>query len=348
MNNKKIKYRCAVIGAGAWGSALAIMLSRKYDDITMWAYEPEIVVQINDTRINDNFLPDIAIPDTIRLTSNLDDAVRDKDLILSVIPSQFLRQTWMSASNALSPDSILISCTKGIEVSSLKRISQVLDECMPEHPKDRRVILSGPSFAKEVACNQPTSVVIAGENQKITSYVQSMLRQNTFLTFTSNDSAGVEIGGAIKNVIAIATGISEGLGLGNNARAAIITRGLYEMIKIGQVYGANPLTFSGLTGIGDLTLTCTSDLSRNHRLGVAIGQGQCLNDICNTVNSVAEGIKTAEAVQRISHAHGLKTPICTTVHDILFKELNPNDAVTQLCAIELHQEMQLNRPLQGN
>jgi glycerol-3-phosphate dehydrogenase (NAD(P)+) len=255
------------------------------------------------------------------------------------MPSHVARLVWQKGASHLEKDAILISFTKGIEVHSLKLMNQVLEECLPHHPSSHCVALSGPSFAAEVAAGLPTSVTIAGEDPKISKRVQDIFRTDVFLTFTNEDIIGVEVGGAVKNVIAIATGVAWGLNLGYNARAAIITRGLYEMIKIGKALGANPLTFTGLSGIGDLVLTCTGELSRNYRVGMKLGQGQSLDQITKDMRMVAEGVHTAKAVYELAQRNKINIPICESIYRILFEGLDPNQAVKELGAMPLRAEM---------
>lgn len=329
----------AVVGAGSWGTALAKVLGEKGHDVLVWAFEEELSRTINTTHSNPLYLSEVSLPKHIRATSCLQEALRKRPLVVSVVPSKFLRRIWMEASPFLDPEAIVVSCTKGIEIESLKLMTAVLTDCLPRHEASRRMVLSGPSFAKEVAQGLPTSVVIAGTDPILCRKVQEAFRTETFLTFTHDDIVGVEVGGAVKNVMAIAAGISDGLELGHNSRATIITRGLYEMIKIGMALGAHPLTFAGLSGIGDLVLTCTARLSRNHTVGEALGQGKDLSDILGRMTMVAEGVPTAKAIRQLSLRHGLATPICDAMYRILYEGLPPRQAVAELCALELQDEL---------
>lgn len=331
--------RIAIIGAGSWGTALAWLLGNKGFDVLVWGFEREVVSEINARHINPLYLPGVTLPDCVRATGDLSEALSGRTLVVSVVPSHALRNVWESGASALEDDALLVSCTKGIETESLKLMSQVLAECLPHHPEARRAVLSGPSFAREVAKGLPTSVVIAGREASTCRKVQEVFRTEAFLTFTNDDVVGVEVGGAVKNVIAIATGISDGLGLGHNSRAAIITRGLYEMIKIGKALGANPLTFAGLSGIGDLVLTCTAQLSRNHTVGEALGQGRPLAAILSEMKMVAEGVPTATAIWRLARRHGINAPICDAMYRILAEGLCPREAVGHLCTMELKDEL---------
>lgn len=329
----------AVIGAGSWGTALAKVLAEKGGDVLMWAFEEEVSAGINKYHKNPVYLSDISLPGKIRATSNIAEALSGRKLVVSAVPSRAIRQIWKKAGVHLEKKALLVSCTKGIEAESLKLMSQVIDECLPAHSARNRVVLSGPSFAREVAADLPTSVVIAGSNASSCKKVQEAFRTNAFLTFTSGDIVGVEVGGAVKNVIAIAAGISDGLLLGHNSRAAIITRGIYEMIKIGRALGANPLTFAGLSGIGDLVLTCTADLSRNHTVGKRIGEGERLDKILGGMKMVAEGVPTAKAIHLLAARHNINAPICNAMFRILFEDLKPRRAVEELCRLKLKEEL---------
>ncbi len=330
----------AVIGGGSWGTALAALLARKGCDVLLWAFEEEVARGIQEDHKNPYYLNGIDLPPALRATHRIEEALAERALVLSVVPSRFLRSVWEEgAAEHLAPEALLLSCTKGIEIETLERMSEVLADCLPDHPATRRAVLSGPSFAREVAGNLPTSVVIASAEHATAERFQGLLRTENFLTFRSDDVVGVEVGGAVKNVIAIAAGVAEGLALGNNARAAIITRGLYEMIKIGQALGAKPLTFSGLSGIGDLALTCTGSLSRNHELGMALGRGETLAAVTGQMRMEAEGVHTAEAVARLARRHRLHLPICAVTHRILFEGLPPREALRQLCTMPLKEEL---------
>lgn len=331
--------KIAVLGSGSWGSALSKLLAEKEFDVLMWAYEEEVRDGINSKHRNPLYLRDIKLPKTIKATSDLKEAVLGREIVVSALPSHALRNIVSKAGPHISKNALVISCTKGIEIESLKLMSDVLAEILGSHPKENFTVLSGPSFAKEVAEGLPTSVVIAGKDQKVSSIVQDIFRTSRFLTFTSNDIVGVEVGGAVKNVVAIVAGISDALGFGHNTRATIITRGLYEMIKIGRALGANPMTFSGLSGIGDLVLTCTANLSRNYTVGKMIGEGKKLEQIKKSMKMVAEGVPTTSAVHKLSAKFSLNTPICGALHAILFEGLGPKIAVEQLCKMQLKEEL---------
>ncbi len=331
--------RIGVVGAGNWGTALAKLLCEKGEDVTIWAYEPEVVESINRSHRNCKYLAEAALPQNLRATDDLAKAIGGSEVVLSVVPSQFVRRVWQRGAPHLTADTILVSCSKGIEQDTQQLISEVLDECLPQHPADHRVFLSGPSFAREVAKNLPTTVTIAGINPEITKRIQSLMRTERFLTFTHHDVIGVEIGGAVKNVIAIATGTSDGLGYGSNSRAALITRGLYEITKIGRAKGAEFQTFMGLSGIGDLVLTATDEQSRNYTVGKRLGLGERIEDIIASMDMIAEGYYTAIAVNRFVAEHQITAPICTTVYRMLHESLPPNEAAAQLCSMGLAEEL---------
>jgi len=334
--------KIAVLGSGSWGTALAKLLADNGHDVIMWALEEEVAEGINARHRNPLYLPEVDLPRTVRATASIGEAVKSRGVVVSAVPSHALRGVWERAAGALSADAIAISCTKGIESPGFKRMTEVIAECARALPEGRILALSGPSFAKEVAAGRPTSVVIAGKDPAAARRAQSIFRSRRFLAFTASDVIGVEVGGAVKNVIAIAAGITDGMKLGFNARASLITRGLYEMIKIGKALGANPLTFAGLSGIGDLVLTCTEGFSRNHLLGRLIGEGArpegALSEIGRS-GMVAEGAETARAVRGLIESKGIKAPICEIVHRILFEGLSPPEAMEMLLSLDLGEEM---------
>jgi glycerol-3-phosphate dehydrogenase (NAD(P)+) len=331
--------RIAVIGSGSWGTALARLLGNKFKDVIMWAHEPEVAASINEKHRNSLFLTDIDLPSSITATNDIARALEGRHIVFSVVPAQSLRKVWEKAAKHLSKDAVLVSCTKGIEANTLKLPAKILADCLPNHPENKCVYLSGPSFAQEVAKDLPTAVTIAGTDPDVSKEVQAVLRTDTFLTFTHDDVIGVEVGGAVKNVIAIATGVGDGLGYGRNTRAAIITRGLYEISKIGLSMGAKPHTFMGLAGMGDLVLTATDELSRNYSVGKRLGSGEDINDIISSMTMVAEGYATASAVHEYASRSDISTPICETVYQMLYKDLAPRDAAQQLCSTTLAKEL---------
>tara|TARA_R110002096_G_scaffold374309_4_gene567898 strand:- start:1387 stop:2379 length:993 start_codon:yes stop_codon:yes gene_type:complete len=302
-----------VLGAGAWGTALAAAAARAGRDVTLWAREPEVVTAIRDTRENTIFLPGVILPENLKITGDLA-GLAACEAILLVSPAQHTRSMVAVLLPYLAPNVPLVICSKGIEVSTGKLLSEVLAETAPNNPV---AVLSGPTFAIEVAKGLPCALTLAMENKEIGEALIQALGQPTFRIYYNDDVAGAQIGGAIKNVLAIATGIVAGLNIGENARAAVITRGLAEIVRFGSLYGAEAETLMGLSGLGDLILTCSSTQSRNMSLGKAIGEGQTLEEIMAERNSVAEGAHTVEIVHKISEETGLDMPITSAVYQIL-------------------------------
>ena len=268
-----------VIGAGSWGTTLADLLASKGYPVTLWAYEADLVERMTASRENDLYLADVKLSENLSFTNSLEEAVRNKELVLFVPPSQVLRPILEQVATYLDPETLLVSASKGIENGTLKTMSEVFEEFLPAASSNRVAYLSGPSFAREVINRLPTAVAVASTDTDVLNRVQQIFSTDYFRVYTNSDVHGVEIGGALKNVIALAAGVSDGLGFGHNTRAALITRGLAEMARIGIATGADALTFSGLAGMGDLVLTCTGDLSRNRSVGIALGQGRKLDDI---------------------------------------------------------------------
>lgn len=331
------KIEIGVIGAGSWGTTLANHLKRKGHGVTLWVYERELCELIIKERKNPLYLPDIPIEEGILATNSIDDACKDKEVILFVVPSHVIRGIIKKALPYID-ESIIISATKGIENSSLLTPSQILREILPDKIHKNISVLSGPSFAREVSIGLPTAVAVASEEIRVAQYIQKIFSTPHFRIYTNSDVIGTELGGALKNVIAIAVGISDGLKLGNNARAALITRGLAEMIRLGTKMGANPLTFSGLAGFGDLVLTCTSDMSRNRTVGLKLGKGMKLREVLQDMKMVAEGVKTTKAAFKLSQRHNVEMPITEQVYKVLYKGKSPEDAVSTLLSRNLRDE----------
>jgi glycerol-3-phosphate dehydrogenase (NAD(P)+) len=319
--------RIAVLGAGSWGTTLADLLARKGHEVRIWAHEAEVVEAINLHHENTVFLPGCPLAGELRAVSSAAEAASGSAVVLSVAPSHVFRQVVTQARRGIDPGALVVSATKGIEPGTLLLMSQVLAELLPEHPV---AALSGPSFALEVYQGQPTAVVAAARTAATAAAVQEVFATPRFRVYSNSDTTGVELAGALKNVIAIAAGILEGLGLGNNPRAALITRGLAEMTRLGVAIGAEPLTFAGLAGMGDLILTTTGALSRNRALGVALARGQSLADHQATHRSVAEGATTARAALSLGERAGVELPICAQVSAILFDGKPAPQAVAEL------------------
>ena len=328
-----------VLGAGSWGTALANLLGLKGFKVDLWVFEKEVKEQIETFRENKVFLPGFSLSTNLFPSNDIAGVVSEKDLVLIVVPSHVMRETAQKISGLLSKETIIVSASKGIENKTHLTMSAVLKESLPEIPKNYFTVLSGPSFAWEVAKTLPTVVTVASKDKKLADFVQNVFATPYFRVYTNNDMIGVELGGAVKNVIAIAAGIIDGLGLGLNTRAALITRGLTEIRRLGLKLGANPRTFTGLAGIGDLLLTCTGDLSRNHTVGKKIGEGRKLNDILSEMRMVAEGIKTAKSVYNLSLKLGVEMPISHEVYHILYDDVSPQDALLRLMTRDLKQEL---------
>ena len=328
----------AVLGAGAWGTALAKVLADKQHPTTIWAHRREVADTINERHVNTRYLPSAELPPTLRATPDLEEALRGAELVVVVIPSHGLRAVMRDARDHVPGNALLCSASKGIENDSLMLMSDVLLEELGHAVQHRLTYLSGPSFAKEVAARMPTTVVIAGTSERETEVVQHAFATDRFRTYASPDVMGVEIGGALKNVIAIAAGVADGLGYGHNTRAGLITRGLAEIGRLAARKGANPLTLAGLAGMGDLVLTCTGDLSRNRTVGFELGKGRKLGEILATLGHVAEGVKTTKSAFDLSNKLTVDMPITAEVFKILYEDKAPQQAVVDLMTRALSKE----------
>ena len=327
-----------VIGAGSWGTTLADLLASKGYPVTLWAYEADLVERMAASRENDLYLADAELSENLSFTNSLEEAVRDKELVLFVPPSQVLRSILEQVVALLDPETILVSASKGIENGTLKTMSELFQEFLPAEAASKVAYLSGPSFAREVVKRLPTAVAVASADPVVLNRVQQVFSTDYFRVYTNSDVFGVEVGGALKNVIALAAGVSDGLGFGHNTRAALITRGLAEIARIGVALGADALTFSGLAGMGDLVLTCTGDLSRNRTVGIALGQGRKLDAILNEMNMVAEGVKTTESAYELARKLGVESPIIDQMYGLLYKNKDARQAVAELMLRDLKQE----------
>jgi glycerol-3-phosphate dehydrogenase (NAD(P)+) len=327
--------RVAVVGAGSWGTALANLLAHRGDDVVLWAYEKEVVEEINARHRNDLFLPEAPLHPGLRATGEMAAALRGAGLVVSVAPSHAVRAVMAQAAPCLEPGALVVSASKGLEAASLKRMTEVLAEVLPAHAQV--VALSGPTFSREVYERQPTAATVAGPAEAAARAQQAMSTPALRL-YTGDDTIGVELGGALKNVVAIAAGILEGLGLGNNPRAALITRGLAEITRLGVAMGAQPLTFAGLAGMGDLVLTATGPLSRNRSLGVELGKGASLEAVMARRLSVAEGVGTAQAAVALGARMGVELPIAAEVARVLFEGKPARQAIGDLMERALKRE----------
>ena len=331
--------KIGVVGAGSWGTALADLLGLKGFKLDLWVFEDEVKEQIEAYRENKVFLPGFPLSANISPSNDISEVVSKKDLVLIVVPSHVMRETAQKVRGHISPGTIVVSASKGIENKTHLTMSGVLKETLPEIDEDFFAVLSGPSFAREVANKFPTVIAVASKDQKVADYIQRLFATPYFRVYTNNDMIGLELGGAVKNVIAIAAGIMDGLGLGLNTRAALITRGLTEMRRLGLKLGANPRTFAGIGGVGDLVLTCTGDISRNHTVGKKIGEGMKLKEILSEMQMVAEGVKTAMSVYNLSRKLGIEMPISHEVYHILYDDVSPKEAVHRLMTRDLKHEL---------
>ena len=339
MNIDTTALKLGVIGAGSWGTAIADLLATKGYKTDLWVYEPEVVEQIENERENKYFLPGFTLSNNIFPTNELAQAVCDKDLLIIVVPSHLVRTVAERISGLVSADTVIVSASKGIENETHLTMSGVLLETIPTLSDRTLAVLSGPSFAREVVAKVPTVVAVASRDTKTAKMIQQVFATPHFRVYVNNDILGVELGGSVKNIIAIAAGIVDGLDLGLNTRAALITRGMTEIRRLGLKLGANPRTFTGLAGIGDLILTCTGDLSRNHTVGKKIGEGMKLQEILSEMRMVAEGVKTAKSVYNLSNKVCVEMPICHATYHILYEDLSPTKALYQLMTRDLRHEL---------
>jgi glycerol-3-phosphate dehydrogenase (NAD(P)+) len=327
----------AVLGAGSFGTCLAILCARE-NDVVLWARDPELAAAIQRERRNPRYLVDVAIPAGVRATADLPEALDGRELVICAVPSQGVRDVMGRARHLLHPEALVVSTVKGIEPDTGFTMHRVLQDVLePQHHR-RIVCLSGPSFAREIAQGLPTSVTVAADEETFAISVQTTLSGPCLRCYSSADLIGVELGGALKNVIAIAVGACDGLGLGLNARAALMTRGLAEITRLGVAMGANPLTFQGLSGMGDLVLTCTGDLSRNRRVGMELGKGRKLPEILAEMREVAEGVRTTRAAVKLARGHGVDMPIAEMVQAVLDGDLDVRQAVLPLMSRQLKSE----------
>lgn len=326
---------CAVIGGGAWGTAIADRLARNGHPVQLWAREPDVVEAVNARHENPRFLAGASLAPSLRATDDMSTALRGAAFVVYAAPSHVLRAVVRSGHERIEPGAVLAVATKGIERETLALMTDVVAESAPGHDV---VAVSGPSFAAEVAAGQPTAIVAASASHDAALLAQQAMSASAFRVYTSDDVVGVELGGALKNVLALATGVLDGLGLGFNPRAALMTRGLAEMTRLGMALGARAETFAGLAGLGDLVLTCTGALSRNRAVGVAIGQGQTLDEALAGKDSVAEGVLNTQSARALTQRAGVEMPIVDATYRILFEGQAPREAIAELMARELRPE----------
>ncbi|HEY5928236.1 MAG TPA: NAD(P)H-dependent glycerol-3-phosphate dehydrogenase [Kofleriaceae bacterium] len=320
----------AVVGAGSYGSCLAMLFGRAGHRVSLWARNPETADAMEQSREAQAYLPGHKLPATVSVTADLETAVKGKRFIVGVTPSHGIRDVLGRAAQWLDPDAIVINASKGLEESTLRTIDGVYAEIFPKRIADRATYLSGPTFATEIAAGLPAAIVLAGRDDATTQLAQAALGALHFRIYRTDDVVGVLMGGALKNVVAIGAGVSDGLGFGSNTRVALMTRGLAEITRVGVALGANPMTFAGLSGMGDLVLTCSGDASRNRRVGLALGQGKKMPDILGEMRQVAEGVKTAKVAKELAAKIGVDAPIIDAMYAIIHEGVPVRDAITRL------------------
>ena len=328
-----------VIGSGAWGTTLALLLAQKGMATTLWEHRPERAAEMQRVRENTLFLPGFRFPDELYVTANVREAVQGKHILLLVTPSQRMRENARLIAPCVGAETLLVSASKGIEIDTLKRMTEIIEEEIPA-ARNRIAALSGPTISREVAEGKPTAAVVAAQDSEIAVRVRTLLSTSRFRVYTSTDVVGVELGGALKNIIAIGAGFNEGMGFGENAKAAFITRGVAEIARLGIAAGAHPLTFTGLAGIGDLITTCASPLSRNQQLGRRLASGEKLEDILASTHTVAEGVSTTKAALQLAARHNVELPITEQLSHVLFEGLDPRKAVPELMMRDPKDEME--------
>lgn len=332
-----MKSNICVIGAGSWGTALSISLAKKGHNINLWMRNEEQLLKMQETRENIKYLPGVLLPDNIKLHHNIHKALENADVILLTVSSQAVRQTICQAKASIGSHQVIVNATKGLENATLLRISEVVSQELPQNPY---AVLSGPSHAEEVCRDMPTTLVVASHKKSTAEYVQDIFISPKLRIYTNPDVTGVELGGALKNVIALGAGISDGLGFGDNAKAALMTRGIREIARLGQVMGADIATFAGLSGIGDLIVTCTSMHSRNRRCGIQIGQGKKLEEATQSIGMVVEGVVTTKVAYELSKKYNVEMPITAEIYKILYENKDVKEAVVNLMMRSRTHEME--------
>jgi len=331
--------RAAVLGAGSWGTALASLLAGKGYAVTAWDKDGGVLEDIAKRHRNERYLPGVELPAGLHATSDIQKALEGAELVVMAVPSHAVRQVTIEAKRHVHAGTPIVCVAKGIELETLMTMSEVMEDVLPVQLHPYLAVLSGPSFAKEVAKGLPTAVTVAARWERIARQVQDAFHTRTFRPYTSGDVVGCEIGGCVKNVVAIAAGISDGLGFGANALAALIPRGLAEISRLAVRKGANPLTLSGLAGLGDLVLTCSSDLSRNRTVGRGLAQGKTADEIQKELGQVAEGVRNAKSARELARRLGVEMPITETIYRVLYEGLPPRDAVTTMMMRETKPEI---------
>lgn len=327
----------AVLGGGSWGTALAILLAEKDYNVEMWLRDREQAESMEKNRENKRYLPGIEFPGTLSVNSSIEKILRDKDIVILAIPTNGIRDTLEKNKNLFMENQIIVNVSKGIEKDTLRRISEIVEEILPEN---KFAVLSGPSHAEEVSQKIPTTVVSSSKHKEIAEKVQDLFMTNYFRVYTNPDIIGVELGGSLKNIIALGAGISDGMGYGDNAKAALMTRGIFEISRLGEKMGANPITFSGLAGIGDLIVTCTSMHSRNRRAGILIGEGTSVEESIDKIGMVVEGIKTTSSAYELSKKYGISMPITEALYRVLYEAADAKLEVKKLMGRAKKNEME--------
>lgn len=334
-----MKDKILVLGGGSWGTSLSVLLAKNNKDVYLWVRNNEQLNQMKTNKENKRYLPDIHIPENLKLINNYKEIIKESDIVVLAIPSQNIRELLNNIKDLLNNKTIIVNLSKGIERSSLKTISEVCFEIIPQNPY---VVLSGPSHAEEVAKDLPTTIVAASIKKEYSEHIQEVFNSKTLRVYTNDDVKGVEIGGALKNVIAIASGISDGLGYGDNTKAALMNRGIIEISRLANKIGANKITFLGLSGIGDLIVTCTSMHSRNRRAGILIGQGKTVDEAVKEVGMVVEGIYTTEAAYKLSKKYNVEMPIVEELYNIIYKGKKARESVDRLMSRDKKDELNYN------
>ncbi len=322
--------RVSVLGAGSWGTAIAILLASKYDNVILWEFRHDVAKELVETRENKLMLPGVRIPEKIKIIFDFEKSVKNRDVLILAVPSHNMREVATRLSKVDFGNAILVNVAKGIENDTLMRMSEVIHDCIPELSESRMATLSGPSHAEEVSRQIPTAVVAASKNLKTAQDVQRIFMTPNFRVYASSDLIGVELGGSLKNIIAIAAGIADGVGYGDNTKAALMTRALVEITRLGTAMGADPMTFAGLSGMGDLIVTCMSRHSRNRFLGEQIGKGKTLQQVLDEMVMVAEGVRTTRSAHDLAQKYKVELPITEQVYKVLFEDKPPKQAVTEL------------------
>ncbi len=329
--------KIAVIGAGSWGTANAISLSKKGIEVNLWVRNFDLLGKIKDTRENSNYLPGVTLPSNIEISNDMEYCCKDADIVVLGTPSHAVRETVKRIKEFVEQDQVIVNLAKGIENDTLYRMSEIIVDYLPDNPI---AVLSGPNHAEEVARDIPSATVVSSVNKKVAQFVQDAFMTSRFRVYTNPDIIGVELGGSIKNVIALGAGICDGLGFGDNTKAALMTRGIVEISRLGVALGAKQCTFSGLSGIGDLIVTCTSMHSRNYRAGRAIGEGKTINKILKSTNMVVEGIRTTKSAYKLAESTGIEMPITEEIYKVLFEGADVKDSVLNLMLRNKTHEME--------